>query len=409
MKKYIKYSLYVLAFSAFCGCSSDDPKEDPVSVDPKPAVVPTIKLSLKADYTVERYKAVEVNPEVVIENGNGLTPQYKWTLKVTDKAGATKDSVIGDAKILHFIAPLANNYTVDFTVTVDKVVKQASTKVTVSETGKTYNSKALTLLDYLPSPHYGMDNYEFATKAEVLERVREELMEESMIPLGTFGGSISVGFDHTVINTYGKRDFTIKMNSSSTVKFTPVSVYVAYDANKNGLADDNEWYEIAGSEYRKSSTVKNYEVTYHRPNPDKVPVAGALDWQFDKEYLKWSDNKSINGFITKTARGEYNNYYPQWVGDSYTVKGTKVSLPVKDVSDGSGKAFNVGTFEWGYGGIKNPSIDISWAVDSNGNKVHLPGVDFVKVYVPTLIEIGASDLLTNFFKEVEDLNFTTGK
>lgn len=26
------------------------------------------------------------------------------------------------------------------------------------------------------------------------------------------------------------------------------------------------------------------------------------------------------------------------------------------------------------------AIDIDWAVDKNGNKVHLPGIDFVKVY-----------------------------
>ena len=84
-------------------------------------------------------------------------------------------------------------------------------------------------------------------------------------------------------------------------------------------------------------------------------------------------------------------------------------MPTKDISDGEGAAFNVGTFEWGYGGIKDPSIDISWAVDNNGVKVHLPGVDFVKVYVPTFTEIGALDLLTNSFKQVEDLNFAAGK
>ncbi|WP_264523883.1 hypothetical protein [Flavobacterium sp. N502536] len=200
------------------------------------------------------------------------------------------------------------------------------------------------------------------------------------------------------------------MNAISNVsKFSPVSIAVAYDANKNGIAEDNEWYEIAGSEYYKSSTVKNYEITYYKPDVNKTAVAGKSDWQFDKEYLKWTNNKKETGFITRTKKWRRYNYYPQWLGDSYTLKGTKINLPTKDISDGEGTAFNVGTFEWGYGGIKDPSIDISWAVDSNGVKVQLPGIDFVKVYVPTFTEIGALDLVTNSFKQAEDLNFATGK
>ena len=82
---------------------------------------------------------------------------------------------------------------------------------------------------------------------------------------------------------------------------------------------------------------------------------------------------------------------------------------MKDVSDGEGTTYNVGTFEWGYGGIKDPSIDISWAVDNNGKKVHLPGIDFVKVYVSTFVEAGATDLVTSHFKQAEDLNFAKSK
>jgi len=37
--------------------------------------------------------------------------------------------------------------------------------------------------------------------------------------------------------------------------------------------------------------------------------------------------------------------------------------------------------------------------------VHLPGVDFVKVYVSSFAALGASDLLTSVFEEVSDLNF----
>lgn len=410
MKKYINYGLCLLTISALYCCSSDDtkPVEEPVTEEPTPEPTPetSVAINLTSAFAVDRYNVVVIDPQVTIENDNGLVPQYKWTIKITGEDGIVKDSVIGDTKTLHFIAPKADKYIVDFTVTLDKLVQHASTTVTVAETGKIYNSIALSLIDFLPSPGYAIDDYEYTTKAEVFERVQSDLTNGELIPLGTFGGYIVTKFDHTVINTYGKRDFDIQMNTDGgNAKITPVSIYVAYDANKNGVADENEWYEIAGSEYSKSTTVKNYEVTYHKPDPDKEAVAGAADWQFDTDYLKWSDNKNISGTITKTKKWRRYNYYPQWLGDSYTMRGTKVNLPVKDVSDGQALNWNVGTFEWGYGGIKDPTIDISWAVDKNGNKVYLPGIDFVKVYVPTFVELGSLDLLTNSFKQAQDLNF----
>jgi len=404
MKKYLKHSLFLLAIGAFYCCSNDDSKQE--GTETQPVKVASISVKLVSDFTVSRYNAVTVDPEVVIENAEAALAKYKWTTKVTGADGVVKDSVIGDTKTLQFIVPKAATYAVDLTVTLGKVVKQAATKITVSETGKTYTSKALTLIDYIPAPAYNFDSFAFATKTEALERVQSDLIEGNAVPLGTFGGSIVTAFDHTVINAYGKRDFTILMNeTSNSVKFSPVSVYVAYDANKNGIADENEWYEIAGSEYNKSTTVKNYEITYTKPDAAKAAVTGTKDWQFDKEYIKWKDNKNASGFITRTKKWRRYNYYPQWMGESYTLKGTKIYLPVKDVSDGEGTNFNIGTFEWGYAGIKDPSIDISWAVDNNGKKVHLPGIDFVKVYVSSFAEAGASDLVTNFFTQAEDLNF----
>ncbi|MCC9070175.1 hypothetical protein LNQ49_00960 [Flavobacterium sp. F-65] len=407
MNKYIKYSLCIVVISALYCCSNDDSK--PETVAPEPVLEASLALKLEPSFATTRYKVAVIDPEVTIENANNTVAQYKWTVKVSGKDGVAKDSIIGDTKTLNFIMPKAGDYNVDLTVTLAKVIKQASTKVTVSETGLSYNSKALSIIDYLPSPYPTMDDYAFTTKAEVLEQVKLNLEDESAVPLGTFGGYIVAGFDHTVINAYGKRDFIIKMNTASSTNLSPVSIYVAYDKNKNGVADENEWYEIAGSEHNKSTTIKNYEVTYFKPDPNKTPVAGTADWQFDKEYIKWTDNKNTSGTITKTNRGKYSDYYPQWVENSYTLKGTKLYIPVKDISDGEGINFNVGTFEWGYGGIKDSSIDISWAVDANGKKVHLAGIDFVKVYVSTFVELGSSGSLTNYFEKAEDINFVKTK
>ncbi|MBW1653869.1 hypothetical protein [Flavobacterium quisquiliarum] len=401
MKKYLKYSLVLITLVSFYACSNDDSKQEEIVV---PVKDPSITIKLASDFTVQRYNVVEIAPEVTLENAEGKTPAYQWSVKVTTKDGAVKDSIIGESKNLLFITPKAADYVLGYKVTVDKIVKEASAKVTVSETGNTYTAKALKLIDYLPAPNYAMESY--ATKEESLQAVQTSLNEESSVYLGTFGGYIVTAFDHTVVNAYGQRDFIVQMEmGSATVKYSPVSIAVAYDANKNGKPDENEWYEIAGSEYYKSTTVKNYELTYKKPNATATPVTGTLSWQYDTAYLPWTDNKNASGNITRTNTRRRSNYYPAWVGDSYTLKGTKVFIPTKDVSDGAGTSYNVGTFDWGYGGIKDPSIDISWAVDKEGKKVHLPGVDFVKVYVPTFTALGSSDLLMSIFKEVSDLNF----
>lgn len=402
MKKYLKYSLLLIVLVSFYACSNDDSK--PEEVIEVPVKDPEIALKLVSDFAVEQYNVTEITPEVAIVNGDGKAVKYQWSVKVLDKDGAAKDSIIGDSKTLLFITSKPADYLVDLTVRVDKIVKQASTKVSVSETGKTYTAKALTLVDFLPAPSYTVASY--TTREEALEKTQATIKEGGSVYLGTFGGYIVTAFDHTVVNAFGKRDFTVQMaTGTATLKYSPVSIAVAYDANKNGIADENEWYEIAGSEYYKSTTVKNYEVTYHKPNATATPVIGSAAWQYDTAYLPWTDNQNGSGTITKTNNRRRNNYYPAWLADSYALKGTKVAIPVKDVSDGAGTAYNVGTFEWGYGGIKDSSIDISWAVDKDGKKVHLPGVDFVKVYVPTFTALGAADLLTSVFQEVSDLNF----
>ncbi|CAM3541407.1 hypothetical protein [Flavobacterium chungbukense] len=405
MKKYLKYSLVVIGLVSFYACSNDDSKPEEIV---EPAKEATIAIKLASEFAVQKYGVVSIDPEVTIENANGKTETYQWSIKVAGKDGVAKDSIIGDSKTLLFITPKAADYTVDFKVIVDKIVKQASTKVTVSETGKTYTAKALTLLDFLPAPGYNIDNY--STKEEAFEAAQQNIQEGGSVALGTFGGYMVTAFDHTVINVHGKRDFTVQMaTGSTTVKYSPVSIAVAYDANKNGKADENEWYEIAGSEYHKSTTVKNYELTYRKPNASASPVTGTLPWQYDTAYLSWTDNKNGSGKITKTLTRRRVNYYPEWQTDTYTLKGTKIAIPVKDVSDGAGTAFNVGTFDWGYGGIADPTIDISWAVDKDGKKVHLPGIDFVKVYVPTFAAVGANDLLTAVFEEMSDINFKAAK
>lgn len=403
MKKYIQYILLSIPFVFIYSCSSDD--DDPTL--PPVVVPPTIEISLNQSFDVARYHVVTIAPSIEVKNGSEdlIAVSYQWSI-----AANGKDSIISDQKTLQFISPRSGKYDIDLTVTSGATVKKASTSVTVSTDNNKYQSRTNLVTEYNPAPDFSISWGVFAMDEEsALAQVQDALLFESGIYLGTFGGYVVTKFDHTVINTYNKRDFTIQTEIFDDFKKynSPLAIMVAYDANKNGIADADEWYEIAGSEYHKSTTIKDYQVTYFKPDAGKTPVTGSHSWEYDAQYLKWSSNKNERGYIPQTSFGIGTDYYPAWKPDSYTLSGTLLAIATKDVSDGKGEVWNLGTFAWGYGGIKDPSIDISWAIDSKGNKVHLPGIDFVKIYVPTFTAIGDMGYITALFKFAEDLNLVS--
>lgn len=238
-----------------------------------------------------------------------------------------------------------------------------------------------------------------------------------MITLGGYGGYVVFGFDHTIQNKAGICDFRVKGNAFMSEanpnpsagiggSCEPGIIMVSYDANKNGLPDD-EWFEIAGSDYNKS--IKNYEITYYKPSANKEAVKGELDWQADVEYIKWTDNQGNSGYKTKNI---FNNqsYYPEWISqDKITFKGTK--LPNNAVNEGTllEQFWMLYALDWGYAdnypNIDNKSaIDIDWAIDKNGNKVNLKGIDFVKVYTGVNQEAGWVGEVSTEVAGAEDLH-----
>ena len=98
--------------------------------------------------------------------------------------------------------------------------------------------------------------------------------------LGAFGGYVVFTFDNPVENhpdnPFGV-DFTIFGNPLEEWSEQGI-VEVMKDENDNGLPDDM-WYELAGSDYFFSSSIKQYEVTYTNPNMD-----AAAD-------VPWTDNQ----------------------------------------------------------------------------------------------------------------------
>ena len=209
------------------------------------------------------------------------------------------------------------------------------------------------------------------------------VVEGSMVSLGAYGGYVTVGFDHTIVNADG-RDLYIEGNAfqSATSDLSggssePGIVMVAYDINGNGMPDDNEWFEIAGSEY--SNSVRDYEITYYRPDADDADIM-------------WTDNKGNSGYVLRNMF-HTQPYWPQWLADEPTLvfKGTRLPDNATNEGDEDSPYFVLSRFDFGYadnypntgsGGVWNEGakIELDWAVDCAGNAVKLPGVDFVRIY-----------------------------
>lgn len=267
------------------------------------------------------------------------------------------------------------------------------------------------------------------TQATMNKKVLDALTKKSMISLGGFGGYVVVGFDHTIQNVAGKRDFRVignafyaEGNPDSDApeggSCEPGVIMVAYDKNKNGKPDEDEWYEIAGSAHEDATKelwydkavkagndvkiYRNYEITYYRP--EKEPTT---DEEMEK-YIRWEDNQGKSGYKVKNMFHN-QSYFPEWVtGDKVTFKGT--CLPQNSIDEsGEGTYYVLYKLRYGYADNElnnkdDSAIDIDWAVNSKGQKVHLSGVDFIKIYTGVNQESGWLGECSTDVTSVEDLH-----
>ena len=325
---------------------------------------------------------------------------YLWSVE-------DHEDIVGEAPSITFVAEAAGEYHLTATATAVKgdteIVLTRNFTITVYEEGAFYRATTGSscanwsrVFDYTPAPGQfinetktgGFDGSETTPEAAIA--YAEARMSETdsngnpnpiWVSLGGFGGYIVVGFDHSITNT-GDYDLEILGNSFSDSS-EPGIVWVMQDENGDGLPNDT-WYELAGSETGKETTIQNYAVTYYRPSGAGMPV-------------QWSDNLGNTGevdYLKQFHRQDY--YYPLWIeADSYTLTGTCL-MPRNYDASGNGTSWVNAEYEWGYADNFSPidrvgegdnsnatansnHFKIANAIDCDGEPIHLVFIDFVKV------------------------------
>ena len=305
-------------------------------------------------------------------------------------------------------------------------------KVHIGKEAKEYKTFIAKVFDFKPAPGQFINDLPAANDGEtfdkILTRANSYLTKKNgdLISLGAFGGYIVFGFDHTIVNVKGKRDFRVlgnafwadaNPNPDATMRGGSSEagiIMVSYDKNKNGLPDD-EWYEIEGAGHKKEKTIKNYEITYYRPDPNKVPVPGGGTGTVlftDVEYILWKDNQGKTGYLAQNNAYNHSlDYWPKWLKDQdkITFKGTLLPSTLST----TGLVTNA-AFDWGYADSYSAgddyktkqynSFDISWAVDATGKKVTLNTVDFIKVYTAQNVNASFLGEISTDVKGAADLN-----
>ena len=344
--------------------------------------IPMVNLGIDEVYYIPRMSKLPLE--------SALTGQeYIW--KVNDEVVCTNRNYI-------FLAQDEGSYRVSFDIIDSKTPFHFEFTINVLHEEVEYSPYISRVYEYYPAPGQfvnEMPRYEEGdTYSDMLQKTEESISgtNDIMITLGGYGGYVTFGFDHTVINVPDMMDFRIWGNCFYELlqpekkggSAEPGIVMVSYDRNCNGLPDD-EWYELAGSEYYSEATRHGYEITYHTPQPDRVIVADEDNSLIDVNYIEWHDNIGSRGYISKNLFHS-QDYFPKWISeDSITFTGSKLGNNAEDTS-GYGAYYVLYSYPWGY--VDNHpneyadlnSFDISWAVDKNSNPVDLPGVDFIRVY-----------------------------
>lgn len=251
----------------------------------------------------------------------------------------------------------------------------------------------VTVFDYQYAPGQHAQSLATIDKAD---EIKEKFKGTSTgyVLLGGWGGFITGGFDHSVMNRTG---YDFGVYSQPGTGDEPGVVYVMQDVNGNGQPDDI-WYELEGNVVGYEGYIRNYEVTYFKPGTDENT----------SDKVTWQDNQGGEGVLNMS----------KWWDDSMEqVTFSGVKLPDNKENTSGPFWYDIqGLYTYGYAevysaddydnGKKYNQFDISNAVDANGNTVDLEYIDFIKVQTGCHFEAGWLGEVSTEVSGAVDLNMT---
>lgn len=352
--------------------------------------IPMITSGLDDTYAITRMRALRLHPEYSGE-------RYEWSMP--DIEG--NDSIVSTERDYIFVSANPGKYNLKLRI-IDTVNPfEHSMLITVWDEDVAYSPYISHVYEYCPAPgqYVGeLPRYEEGDTEETMRAKVEECIagdNDVLISLGGFGGYVTFGFDHSIVNISDSLDFKIlgnafyaqdnptASNPNSGGSAEPGIVMVSFDSNGNGEPDDM-WYELSGSEHHSPTTIRNYMITYHRTPIDHIATPKPNSGIVDTTYIAWRDNQGNNGYITRNAFHS-QAYFPQWLSnEQLCFTGTRLPDNATDPL-GDGSLYVLNTYEWGYAdnhpnNSDKCAFDIDWAIDNEGNPIYLPCIDFIRVY-----------------------------
>lgn len=247
------------------------------------------------------------------------------------------------------------------------------------------------VVEFVPAPGQ-YTNGSFTTDVE--KKIRSK--GGGLVSLGGFGGYVIIEFEEPVKNNprnpYGI-DFTIFGNSFE-INGSPGVYNQEPGAVEVAMNKEGPWYHLAGSEFENGDTYSDYQITYWNTKSESTNAG------------KWIDNKGNEGVV---KNGQYPNAdkFPAIDQESFSLSGVSI---LNDVL-----ASDIGTerkqVKYGYvdsvpkknddyempnnpytstiEGAGGDAMDISWAVDKDGNHIHIDEIKYVKIYTAVNKSVGS--------------------
>ncbi|MDE7427278.1 MAG: PKD domain-containing protein [Muribaculaceae bacterium] len=271
-----------------------------------------------------------------------------------------------------------------------------------------YGTVTVTVLEYNPAPGQFINELPPYTDgddaAAMATAAQKRLNDRNIISLGALGGNITLRLERPIANIPGTPNLRVCGNAylSGTMpdgtpygSAEPGIVEVMEDSNGNGIPDDGPWFMLRGSEYERMQKVT---VSYLRPDSHQGDIFYTLTGE---------DGTTETGVLPHQNTYHEQPYYPLWLSEN-ELTFTTWMLPPNGIYDTESGLYRLLAPEGYADSYPNNDIRsalyISDAVDSQGIKVNLKKINFIRVTTAVLQHNGALGECSTEISGIECLN-----